>query len=191
MSESEYLTDLIKGAELSKNNAERLLQDAKVLFNNQKWNGSFVLSTLSLEEQAKAFKLINKYAKGKRFSKKEWKDFAISHNKKLAYIEKTVDRLDARKVREQTGIDFWGVLKKTYQNAGAKSLEDYRKRFSKELESFRVQTLYIDYDFKNKKWLENAQVSMGFCLNRKRTAEELLALLNNWILKIEGDVRNE
>ena len=91
MSYGRYVTDLKEGVNLSKNSAERLLQDAQVLFDRGKYVSSFLLSQLSLEEPAKAFKLIDKHLKGKTFSKKEWEDFALSHDEKIKYIESVID----------------------------------------------------------------------------------------------------
>lgn len=86
MNEKIRVDEMKDGIQLSKKSAERLLQDSNVLFEKGKHVSSFLLSQLSLEEQAKAFRLIRKQLKRKDFPGEEWKKFAYFHEEKLKYI---------------------------------------------------------------------------------------------------------
>jgi AbiV family abortive infection protein len=187
MNESDRIADIREGIMLSKNNAERLLQDAHVLFENGKHVSSFLLSQLSLEEEAKAFRLVQKQLKGKTFSKKEWKDFAYSHEEKLKYIQQVIDELDADMVKRSTGIDFWQVLKKMYQGTGEKNLQDHRKKVSRDLLKFKNTRLYTDYDFQKRSWTDADQIDPVSSLRSKIMAERLLEYLDYQISELRKE----
>ncbi len=176
------LTNLEEGAKLCKESAERLLQDAKLLFDNCRFQSSYILSQLSLEEQAKAFRLFDKHSRGKSISKSEWMDFAYCHEEKVRYIQTVIDAFDAYVVKRQTGIDFWQVLKKMYQGQGEKSLESYQRKVSRMLTKFRRARLYVDYDFEKDKWSETNHKDGVVSLRSMHTAQRMLNFL---ILKME------
>jgi AbiV family abortive infection protein len=185
MTESICIADMKEGIGLSENNAERLLKEAHVLSENGKHVSSFLFSQLSLEEQAKAFLLIQRQLKGRTVSKKEWARFAYFHEEKMRYIQRIIDELDAEMVKRSTGIDFWQVLKKMYQAQGDKSLENYRDTVSKDLMRFRYAKLYTDYDFEKKSWTDADQIDPAFSIRSMILAERLLEHLKSKISKLK------
>jgi len=187
MAESSRMAGIKEGIMFCKNNAERLLRDAHILFENGKHVSSFLLSQLSLEEEAKAFRLVQKQLKGKTFSKKEWEDFAYSHEEKLRYIQRVVDELDADMVRRSTGIDYWQVLKKMYKGMGEKNLENHRKKVSEDLKKFRNTRLYTDYDFEERSWTDANQIDLASSLRSKIMAERMLEYLDYRISELRKE----
>jgi AbiV family abortive infection protein len=175
MSESECLTNLDIGARMCLENANRLLEDAEALLKKGSYPSCYLLSQLALEELAKGFKLIVKHLKGEIFSKKDWKNLTKgreAHVKKLEYIQKVRHEL-VEKSLAGTGVHI-----KTWQDmiwgkqVSLADLGKYRKEASKALYTFRIDSLYVNYDFEKKQWtdprnhpiLSGASMDAKFCL---------------------------
>jgi hypothetical protein len=93
-----------------------------------------------LEELAKGFKLVEKEEKRETFTKNEWKEFTgkDGHKKKLEYLQEVEDNLNKDLlVPEQF----------------ATSSEEDRKKHAEFLYSWRMDCLYVGYDFDKKQWI--------------------------------------
>jgi len=156
---SEYLTNLLEGAFACLNNAERLLDDAKTLFEKSRFLSCFLITQLSLEELAKGFKLIEKHSKSKKLAKEEWRNFTESrkaHVYKLKYLQEVEDKWTAECAGKIFGdSDYFGLLKNIARDLPwAGSVDKYRKEMSKAHYSWRIGCTYVDYDWVTKKWIE-------------------------------------
>lgn len=196
MSDTKALTNLNQGAAACFDNAKRLVDDAELLFQNKRCLSCSLLSELAEEEMAKAFKLLEKERKKAVFSRKEWEGFtrgAKAHRKKLLYIRDVYNR--------------W--LKKTLKSGGAsykEFLEDYFDEYSfsladltkmlKEMDEmqagtnydFRLQALYVQYDFEEKKW---TNPSRWVFANDPQYSSRLLGWAKDLLSILDADLRRK
>ena len=154
---SEVLTDLRQGATVCLGNARRLLDEAEVLFRNKGYLSCFLLSELATEEIAKGYRLLEKVRKKEEFSRKEWEDWTKkprAHIKKLKYVHQ-IDDAWLRKVLDFHGISYQEFSKGFLKNfPGAKNIEDYWEKTSQAYYDFRLDILYVNYDFKKNQWID-------------------------------------
>jgi AbiV family abortive infection protein len=155
----EHLTELREGAFMCLDNANRLLEDAETLFFKSRYLSCFLLTQLALEELAKGFKLIEAHSKNREFSKEDWKNLTWKrkgHVNKLKYLQEVEDKWTAEVARGLgPKLDYFQLLKKIASDLPwAGSVDKYRKKMSKARYDWRIKSLYVDYDWKNKRWLE-------------------------------------
>jgi AbiV family abortive infection protein len=155
----EYLTELRKGALVCLDNADRLLEDAETLFAQRSYLSCFLLTQLASEELAKGFKLIEKYSKNKKFSKEEWEQLTSkpkAHVDKLKYLQEVEDKWMAEVTRGLgPELDYSRLLKKIAADIPwAGNVDKFRKKMSRAHYDWRIKSLYVDYDWTKKQWLE-------------------------------------
>lgn len=157
MNESEWLTDLREGAKTCLVNAKRLLEDAQLLFGRRSYLSCFLLSQLSLEELAKGFALIEKHLKGEVFSKQEWRVLTKNrwaHVRKLKYLQEVEDKWTEECVGKKS-ISYIETLHQIVSKVSwANNLGEYREKISKVHYQWRINSLYVGYDFEKKDWIE-------------------------------------
>jgi AbiV family abortive infection protein len=194
VSKRESLTDLEKGARACYDNASRLLQDAEFLFYNRSYLSCFLLSELSLEEMSKGFRLLEKYSKKEEFLKDEWESLTgkgrNSHLNKLKYVMEADDKW-LEEVVKSIGTNYEELLKNLIkQFPWAKSVQDYRQRIAQEYYNFRIDTLYVDFDFGMNKWKEPSKHNVvddpGFYLQSLTRAKHILSVLGAELVKTRG-----
>jgi AbiV family abortive infection protein len=156
---AEYLTELREGACACLENANRLLEDAKTLFWRSSFLGCFLLTQLALEELSKGFKLIEKYSKNKKLSKEEWKNLTgnrKAHINKLKYLQEIEDKWTAGCARGLgPEFDYFQLLKNIAVDLPwAGSVDKYRKEMSKAHYNWRINSIYVEYDWATKQWIE-------------------------------------
>ena len=143
---------LRKGAEECLQNAERLLKDANILFYEEgSYPTCFALIILSIEEMAKASKLNDYYQRTENMPKEEWKKFTKdkkAHVNKLLWMEQkdTSWMSDISKLYEET------LRKIASQVEWADDLEDFHRKIASVLHDWKLDSLYIEYDFDKEKW---------------------------------------
>lgn len=156
-SDTEVLNNLVQGATVCRNNARRLIDDAETLFSKGSYLSCFLLSELALEEIAKGFKLLEKHIEKKEFSRLEWKDWtgsAKAHAKKLKFAHEVDDEW-LKKVLKYHRISYKEFLNGFLKNfPWAKNIDDYWEKTSTAYYDFRLDSLYVDYDFEKKQWVD-------------------------------------
>lgn len=143
---------LKKGAEECLQNAERLLKDAQILFYEKgSYPTCFALIMLSMEEMAKASKLSDYCQRNEDMPKEEWKKFTRS---KKAHINKLLwmEQKDMSWISEITGLYEENLRKIASQVKWAKDLEDYHRKIASVLHYWKLDSLYVEYDFDKEKW---------------------------------------
>lgn len=185
LNKTRNVTDMVNGATLCMENADRLLQDAWNLFYRGKHSSSFMLSQLSIEEQAKAFILIEKHIRKEPLPENEWEKYTkgSAHSLKLQYIQKVIDDFEASTLAS-IGIDYNQILEKRSISQGM-NINEYRKRLSEDLKKYRFAIMYVEYDFKNMKWKEQTQTDQVFSLRSAMNADLLLKILRNKLSMLE------
>lgn len=186
---SEYLTKLRDGAYACLNNAKRLLEDAQVLFERNSYLSCFLLSQLSLEELAKGFQLIEKQLKKEIFTREEWNSltkYRNSHVKKLKYLQEVEDQWTEECIRGMMNLSYIELLRQIVSKVSwANNLDEYRAKISRAFYNFRLDSLYLDYDWEKKQWIEPANhpifdgvfIDENICIFSIRRAENLLQVL--------------
>jgi len=146
------LSELKQGAKACLQNAERLLNDAKILF---KMKGSypscFALIMLSMEEMAKASKLNDYFQRNDDMPREEWKKFTRSKN---AHVNKLLwmEQKDTSWISEVTKIYEENLRKIASRVEWAEDLEDFHRKIASVLHKWKLHSLYVDYDFNKGKW---------------------------------------
>ena len=131
--------EIQEGIKLCIENAKRLLDDSKLLFDNKRYPASILMSIVSLEESAKAAKLQEYYHDGRDLTKSQWKrEGFLSHAKKL---EKNM------KLRGQAIDRKYPSVRGTY------SSDSMAEWFSEEHTKLREAALYVDRDFEASVWI--------------------------------------
>jgi AbiV family abortive infection protein len=160
--EDRYVSELTEGATLCLVNSERLLNDAKILlYEKNSYLSCFLLTQLCLEELAKGLKLMEKEEKKELFSEKEWKEITKgkAHEKKLEYLEKVEDN----QLNEYLAGTDWNrfstenmkeLEKKIIKSKQANSLEEYKRTQIRLLYQWRLDCVYVDYDFDKRQWID-------------------------------------
>lgn len=141
------LNKLREGYESAIENAERLLNDSKILYQHKCLASSIQLSLLSSEEAGKAFGIIAYMSQGKSITKKEWEDFRKfrGHWKKLFWAS------------EAAHMSFDKMLREAVVNNSSLErflgIKPHEPTVKWKAEKLKQLMIYLDYDFKNNKWL--------------------------------------
>jgi len=138
---------------------DRLLEDAETLWVSKGYPSCFLLTQLALEELAKGFKLIQKHSKNKKFSKEEWENLTgklKAHVNKLKYLQEVEDKWTTEITRGlRPELDYSQLLKRIVSKLPwAGSVDEYRKKMSQAHYNWRIKSLYVEYDWENRQWLE-------------------------------------
>jgi len=157
---------LAEGFTCALDNAERLLNDAKILSERACYASSIQLSLLSVEEAGKASMLREHLLHQKEVLKSEWRirgAFFKMHSKKFYKAHDEVAKMALN----------W------LQEVGASHLMDSKTELDKyetqdKSESLKQRVTYLDYDFEKKCWLKpwdtnyaNARFAKTLCLYAK------------------------
>jgi AbiV family abortive infection protein len=166
-------TELEEGINLSIENAERLIKDAEILYENNRYSSASYLSIVALEEEGKASILLSKLLEHTDISKKYWNEKIASgrsHRKKLIAVQETISNYG--KLKMKAGEERWKQV----------HLTDLAEIFLKH----KDDSLYVDWDFETRKtqitgkWKSPLRDMLieGFPLvdenKRRKTAEGLI-----------------
>ena len=132
---------LPQGAEICLKNAERLLEDAKILFREDRYPSGHVLAMLSHEEVAKAFFLLDFYERREDLRKKQWEKITKgrAHSRKLDLIQ--------RKEIEWIDKVLWEKTELT------ENLSESLKRLARAEQIIKERLTYVDYSFSKHEWM--------------------------------------
>jgi len=163
-------SELKEGIRLSIKNAERLIRDAEVLYNNNRHMSASYLSITALEEEGKAIILLNRLLAVKDITKEDWDENMLHHQPKMIAVQETIS-----KFRKLSLIVEHGQKKRVDPAGLAKSLLKSKGKY-----------IYVDWDFVtrrtqiNDKWespSKDLQIN-GFSLvddhTRRNVAESLI-----------------
>lgn len=128
-------TELKEGIKLSIENAERLINDAEILYNNGGHNSASYLCIAALEEEGKASILLRRSLDNKDVTKKYWDEKILDHGIKIIAVQRTI--LNYRKLRIKIGSERWKQV----------DLADLAKFFLKS----KDKCLYVDWDFETRR----------------------------------------
>lgn len=180
---------LKKGAGECLQNAQRLLEDAKILFyENGSYPSCFALIVLSMEEMAKASKLNDYCQRNEEMSKEEWEKFTDkkAHLNKLLWMQQK----DMNWISEVTKLYEESLRKIASQVEWAKDVKEFHRKIASVLNNWKLSSLYVDYDFGKEKWktpwatpLTNGVfMDENICLANIKRAEW-------WISKLTHEIR--
>jgi AbiV family abortive infection protein len=147
-----------EGISLSIANAERLLSDVKLLFENRKYASARVFAMLSWEETAKASFILEHRDQKQPIDQSEWKRKFVHHASKLDGFQNIMgfvgEPIFENERREADLIEYF---------------EDYSVR----LKSAREGLTYVNYDFDNNRWVSPKSVFV-FYLGKKEDCSEVI-----------------
>ena len=132
-----------KGITLSKENAERLFENAKMLFEAKKYSSASYLALQGIEEIGKALLFLEYKREKKKITKSQWEKVFKDHTKKLEKVLEAITK-HCTKIRVSEGF---GKSKKYLPEN--KVLKMMRRGLMQDKDEFA----YIDYDFHRQKWL--------------------------------------
>lgn len=129
--------ELDEGIKLSIENAERLIKDAKILYDNGCYSSASFLAIVALEEEGKASLLLKRLLVHKDIPKKQWDDRSEfkNHKRKLIAAQEAISKY--RKLRIKVGSKRWKQV----------HLTDLAKFFLEQ----KDDCLYVDWDFKTRR----------------------------------------
>ncbi len=134
--------DIIQGAYFAVEQAGRLVNDAALLFSQQRWATALALSVFSLEEIGKAEMLLSKAADADRTGPKTRDMVRDPHLKH--HISKLIQ---ARKITLTASLGWWGDVPADAAQV-AKQLEDALDRYAQaaptEAHQARMRALFVD-----------------------------------------------
>jgi len=165
---------LDEGISLCLTNAERLLNDAKLLHENGRYPSGIVLAIYSLEEAAKAWFILNCKQERENITLKQWREKVMLHVKKLDDVQALMG-IHSSPIFDEEGWEMW--LRKQYGE----------KDHSVELKEGREGATYVDFDFQEGRWVspESRYVfggdSEADCAEAIRIADECLAAVEEEI----------
>lgn len=136
------ISDYDKGIMLSKENAERLIEDARMLFEAKKYSSAFYLAVQGIEEIGKALLFLRYEREQKKITKSQWERVFMNHVKKLEEVQKAINK-HCTKIRFSEGV---GKSKKYY------SEEKVQKMIVGALKLDKEKFAYVEYDFHRQKW---------------------------------------
>ena len=129
--------ELDKGIKLSLENAERLIRDAEILYDNGRYSSASYLAIVALEEEGKTLLLLRNLLDRKDITAKQWKKGKFTkHIKKINAVEEIISKT-ARKLMMKVGDE----REKQVQPA---VMARYLRRDKDEC-------LYVDWDFETRK----------------------------------------
>src|SRR4030043_454493 len=85
-------SELREGIRLSIENAERLIKDAEILYDNNRHTSASYLSITALEEEGKAIILLNRLLAGKDVTKEDWEESMLHHQPKIIAVQETISK---------------------------------------------------------------------------------------------------
>ena len=124
------LSILEEGIQQSLKNATRYLEDSVLLFQNERYQSSILLSMISYEESGKTIVLIDYKENKIEVTKTQWKKKVCMHTKK--------NLTALRAIWEEVG--FLPII------------PDQDKHMSRFQQEWKNIFTYVDYDFDNLKW---------------------------------------
>ena len=189
MSEKKVLSLLEQGIIACKGNARRLIDDAETLLLNNRYLSCFLLSELALEEMGKTVELLKKFKNNEKFTGKEWEQLTKkgrgSHIRKLKYAHEFDDTWLA-KVMKGSGMSYEEFEEGYLKNLPSiKDMDEFREKYSRMYYNRRLSTLYVDYDFERKQWIDPLKSlvakDLHFSLKGLVRAKHVLSLLEQAI----------
>jgi len=135
--------DYDKGLTLSEENARRLIDDAKILFEKKRYSSASYLAIQGMEEVGKALLLLRYKREKKEITKSQWKNVFCQHKLKLDEVQKAI----TKHVGKFRVFEGFGTAKKYWSDDRVQ--EWLVKALKREKDDFA----YVDYDFQNQKWL--------------------------------------
>lgn len=128
--------ELKEGIRLSVENAEKLVSDAEILFDNNRYTIASYLSVVSLEEQGKALILLKKFLDKEDITRKYW-NYKLEHHepKIIATLELVYSKYKSVKIK--TNKSQWKRI----------DTADFAKSILKQ----KPKTIYVDWDFETRK----------------------------------------
>lgn len=154
-------SELKEGIRLSIENAERLVKDAEILYDNNRHMSASYLSITALEEEGKAIILLSRLLALKDITKEDWKENMLHHQPKIIAVQETIS-----KYRIVSLIVKHGQKRRVDPADFAKFLLKSKGRY-----------IYVDWDFVtrrtqiNDKWespSKDVQIE-GFSLENDKT----------------------
>lgn len=137
------ISDYDKGVTLSKENAERLIEDAKMLFEAKKYSSAFYLAVQGIEEIGKALLFLRYKREQKKITKSQWEKVFMNHVTKLEEVQEAINK-HATKTRFFEGF---GKSKKYLPE------EKVQKMIVGAIKLDKEKFAYVEYDFHRQKWL--------------------------------------
>lgn len=154
-------SELKEGIRLSIENAERLVEDAEILYDNNRHMSASYLSITALEEEGKANILLKRLLDGKDVTKEDWEENMKDHQRKIIAVQETISNF-----REVSRIVKHGQKRRVDP-----------ANFAKFLLKSKDGYIYVDWDFEtrrtqvNDKWespSKDIQIE-GFSLENDKT----------------------
>jgi AbiV family abortive infection protein len=177
---------LDEGITLCLTNAERLLNDARLLHENGRHPSGIVLAMYSWEEVAKAWFILSCKEETKNITLNQWRRKAALHIWKLDNVQ-TLMNIHSSPIFPE---DDWEVMLR----------EQYgEKDHSVELKETRERATYVDFDFQKGQWVspESRNVFGGdgeaYCTEVIRIAENCLSAVREemqWTREAENRVES-
>jgi len=162
------------GYESAIENAECLLKDAQILYENECYASSIQLSLLSCEEAGKAYGIAIHLSQGKEISETLWeKGMFRSHLKKIFSANKALSLSLDNKLRE-------AIQKHEADESLARFLgiDPHKDTIQWKAEWLKQHVTYLNYDFKKGQWLKpstiwctTASFANGLLNTAKKTIE--------------------
>jgi AbiV family abortive infection protein len=137
------LIDYNKGIMLSKENAKRLIDDAKMLFEAKKYPSAFYLAIQGIEEIGKALLFLKYKREQKKITESQWEKVFMNHEKKLGEVYRAISK-HCVKIRVFEG---WGGNFKKYFPE-----DEVQKMLVGALKLDKEKFAYVEYDFRKQKW---------------------------------------
>jgi AbiV family abortive infection protein len=79
-----------EGVQLSIRNAERLVKDAEILYDNGCYSSASFLAIVALKEEGRASMLLKELSAHKDIPKKQWNDKLKNHKRKLIATQERI-----------------------------------------------------------------------------------------------------
>jgi len=142
--------DYDRGLTLSEENAKRLIDDAKILFEEKRYLSAVYLAVQGIEEIGKALLFLKYKREQKKITKSQWERVFMNHVKKLGEVQKAINE-HCTKISFHEGV---GKSKKYY------SKEKSQKMIVGALKLDKEKFAYVDYDFLKQKWSTPMKLDM-------------------------------
>jgi hypothetical protein len=113
-----------------------------------------------------------------------------AHLVKLEYLYKVDDDWLAN-IAKGMGLGYKEIEKGILANTKASDMEEYRKGVAKRYFNFRLESLYVDYDFDKKEWVDPQKNSIindpVICLQGLIRAKHMLQILRALLFRKEKE----
>ena len=156
--------DYIEGVRLSRRNARRLLRYADEAMKKECYHAAFLLGFSSFEEIGKAIVILN-----------HWSDDCISYDDYRAELinHKHKITLALRLINENI-LEVFNAAPRDYI-----SLRDLDVEHRDKILDTRMESIYVDYDFKNKCWKKPIKRMDELASTVQMRAHEALSMFSN------------